>query len=164
MTRVPLVVLAGMIAGVACGQGDGSQASLPDDRAQDAREEADVRGCDLVTKEEVAAALGSAVGDGEEEGLAGCAWNAASGPRISLAVFAGHLLSPGTCDGQKFFVSGQKEEVPGLGDSALWGSSGDLVVCSATAVLKIDVKNTRQGSDRVRETALTVARTALRRL
>jgi hypothetical protein len=79
-------------------------------------------------------------------------------------VFAGHLLSPGTCDGQKFFVSGQKEEVPGLGDSALWGSSGDLVVCSAKAVLTIDVKNTRQGSDRVRETALTVARTALRRL
>jgi hypothetical protein len=73
MTRVPVVVLAGVIAGAACGQGDGGQASLPEDRAQDAREEADVRGCDLVTKEEVAAALGSAVGDGEEEGLAGCA-------------------------------------------------------------------------------------------
>jgi hypothetical protein len=123
-----------------------------------------VSGCNLVTKEEVAAALGSAVGDGEEEGLAGCAWNAASGPRISLAVFARHLLSPGTCDGQKFFVSGQKEEIPGLGDSALWGSSGALVVCSAKAVLKIDVDHTRHSSDRDRETAIKVARAALSRL
>jgi hypothetical protein len=164
MTRVPVVVLAGMIAGAACGQGDGRQASLPDDRAKDAREEADVRGCDLVTKAEVAAALGSAVGDGEEEGLAGCAWHAESGPRISLAVYAGHLLSPATCDGQKFFVSGRKEEIAGLGDSALWGSSGDLVVCSAKAVLKIDVKKTRQSSEQDRETALEVARAALRRL
>jgi hypothetical protein len=164
MTRVALVVLAGVIAGAACAEGDGRQGAPPPDPAQDAREEADLRGCALVTKEEVAAALGSAVNDGEEEGLAGCAWKAPSGPRISLAVFAGHLLSPGTCDGQKFLVSGRKEEIPGLGDSTLWGSSGDLVVCSAKAVLRIDVKHTRHSSEQDRETALQVARAALRRL
>lgn len=121
-------------------------------------------GCDLLSKQQVSAALGSDVGDGEEMGLAGCRWQAQSGVVASVQIYAGSGLSSGTCDAQRFLVSGRQEDVPGLGDSALWGTSGDLVVCSAKAVLTIDVDNTPNSPDEDRDVPVTLARSVLERL
>jgi len=124
----------------------------------------DLDGCSIVTAEEVSAALGGPVGDGEDRGLVGCGWRTESGATVVLQVFAGSMLASGTCDGQKFLVSGREEEIPDLGDSALWGTSGDLVVCDSRAVLKIDIDNTPNSPEEDRDAAVRVARAALARL
>jgi hypothetical protein len=159
-----VLLAAGLMVVCACG-GNERQAEEPAAGAvAGAREVTEVNGCDLLTKEEAAAFLGSPVKDGEEQGLAGCSWTAESGAQIRLGLFAGSMLTSETCNGQRFLVSGREEEIPGLGDSALWGSSGALVVCTTKAVLKINVEDTPQSPDEDRETAIKVARAALGRL
>jgi hypothetical protein len=158
------VLITSTMIGAACG-GGGSPAGRPESAAtEDAAEAGDLEGCALVTREEVSGALGSQVAEGEEQGLVGCGWQADSGARVSLHVYAGSLLASGTCDSQKSLVSGREEEVAGLGETALWGTAGDLVVCSRNAVVKVDVDNTPDAPERDRETAIAVARAALGRL
>jgi hypothetical protein len=165
MRTLTSVFVAAAFVSAGCGGGGESQAIREESAAiEDAPEPADLDGCSLVTEEEVSAALGSQVGEGEDQGLAGCGWQAASGARVSLHVYAGPLLAAGTCDSQKSLVSGREEEVAGLGETALWGTSGDLVVCSRAAVLKIDVDETPDPPERDRETAIAVARAALGRI
>jgi hypothetical protein len=165
MERVTVLLVAAAIGAAACGGAEKREA--PRAAAAGTEETASATGatgCALVTKDEVADALGHPVGDGEEQGLAGCGWKAQSGAQIRLHVYAGGMLSPGTCASQKSLVSGRQEEISGLGDSALWGSSGDLVVCARRAVLKVDVDDTPSSPAEDRETATKVARAALGRL
>jgi hypothetical protein len=162
MRELSMLLLAVVTFSAACGRSEETQASRPADARAEAK--ADVKGCNLVTREDVAAALGGSVGDGEETGLAGCRWSAEDRGEVRLQVYAGSLFTPETCKAQKSLVSGRQEEISGLGDSALWGSSGDLVVCTQKAVLKIDVENTPGSPDQDRETLVKVARAALGRL
>jgi hypothetical protein len=124
----------------------------------------DLAGCALVTREEVAAAVGADVGEGEERGLAGCGWKTDSGIEVVMHVYAGSMLASATCESQRSLVSGRQQPVSDLGDEAVWGSSGDLVVCSRHAVLKIDVDNTPNSPDEDRAVAVAVARAAMGRL
>lgn len=166
MRVVALLLLAGTAAGAGCGSGEqATQAPAEQAAAAPARAQGEERqGCDLVTRDEVAAALGGPVGEGASFGLRGCAWKGEGRARVQLQVFAGPLWTPGTCDAQKQLVSGREETVAGLGDTALWGSSGALVVCIARAVVKVDVDDTEVSPDRDRETAVGIARAALPRL
>lgn len=124
----------------------------------------EMKGCDLLSVEEVSAALGGPPRPGEAYGVVGCAWETQAGARLSIQLFTGSAFTPATCDGQKFLVAGRQEEIAGLGDHALWGSTGDLVVCSSTAVLKMDVENTPAPPSEDRAALIAVARAALGRL
>jgi len=165
MGKLSLLLLAGALGAIACGGTEKKEAARGGDaRTEDAVESTELKGCSLVTKEEVAAALGSPVNDGEDQGLVGCSWKAQSGARVGLDVYAGNLISAGTCAAQKSLLSGRLEDVAGLGDSAVWASGGDLVVCAHHAVLKVDVDDTPDTPDQDREAATKVARAALGRL
>lgn len=115
----------------------------------------------LVTQAEVSAAVGSMVGPGEESSLKGCTWTAGSGTVVRLAVYPGGAE---ICKGQEFLVSGREERVPGLGDSALWGSSGDLVVCTSKAVFKLDIERSHNDPRKDREALVSMAKSVLGRL
>jgi hypothetical protein len=115
-------------------------------------------GCDLATAAELGAIVGSAVKPGETSGLRGCQWSAANGLRIRLGVFGGDAA---TCKAQQLLVSGRQERVPDLGDTALWGSSGDLVVCSAKAVITIDLEKSRNDPRKDRDALIAIARLVL---
>jgi hypothetical protein len=163
MTNRAFLLLITAAAAVACGCAT-ETGNPPVAETASPAATADLEACALVTRDQVTEALGSPVGQGEERGLVGCGWRTESGTEVVLQVYAGSMLASSTCDGQKFLVSGQQEEVAGLGDSAVWGSSGDLVVCSSTAVLKVDVENTPNSPDEDRDVAVKVARAALARL
>ncbi len=158
--------IGALILAVGCGGSGSSDEAMPgaSGESSDAEASGRVEGCAVLTQEQVSAALGAPVGAGEDSGLTGCAWRAESGARVSLQIYAGSTLVAATCDAQKFLVSGREEEVPGLGDSALWGSSGDLVVCTSRAVLKVDVDNTRSDPRQDREVLVQIARLALGRI
>jgi hypothetical protein len=161
-----------IVAGIAC-MGCGSPSSDPaaspatetatTDAASPPASPAPERaeGCDLATPAELSAALGSQVGAGESSGLKGCTWTAASGVRVLLEVYQGNAV---TCKAQESLVSGREERIAGLGDSALWGSSGDLVVCSARAVVRINLENSRNDPRKDREALVAIGRTILGRL
>ena len=123
---------------------------------------ADVPGCNLVTDDEISAVTGSPVSSKDEIGVQGCAWQTENGGEVSFIRYAGDYFSSDTCDGQVFFISGDEEEISGLGDYAIWGSSGTLVVCRSDVVLKIDIDyspNTTIEQDR--DSAVGMARTLL---
>jgi len=179
MTRITALLVATVFALAGCaggGQGGGEEdraappappapappATAPPATQQDPPD--DLEACELVTTTEIGTALGSPVGDGEESGLRGCSWKAASGATAGIQVFAGPMLTPKTCEAQKALVSGREEPITGIGDSALWGSSGDLVVCTTQVVIKVDIDNTQNSPDKDREAALAVGRAALGRL
>lgn len=164
--RVVALLLAVAAAGAGCGSGEEGTRTPAEqaDAAPAGTREEEREGCGLVTRDEVAAALGGPVGEGASFGLRGCAWKGEGRARVQLQAFAGPLWTPRTCDAQKQLVSGRQEPVPGLGDTAVWGSSGDLVVCTARAVVKVDVDDTEVSPDRDRETAAGIARAALPRL
>ncbi len=157
--RVWAVLLSLTLVLLACGGSDGdapegtaapsagdttaSTAGTTDTTAivPDASEDslAGVSGCDLLTDDEIAAVTLSPVASKEEIGVQGCRWQTENGGEVSFIRYAGDFFSTDTCDGQLFFISGDEEEIPGLGDRAVWGSSGILVVCRADVVLKIDI-------------------------
>jgi hypothetical protein len=58
---------------------------------------------------------------------------------------------------------GRQELVDGLGDDAIWGSSGDLLVCTGRGLLTVDMEQTISPSGE-KDVAMLIARTALGRL
>jgi hypothetical protein len=159
------ILLVVLLAGAACGgAGEERQAeppAQPPASAASAAEDRERPGCELMTAAEVSAAVGSEAGDGEDHSLRGCRWTAKSGTIVSLEIFPPGKAS---CDGQEFLVSGKEERVAGLGDSALWGSSGDLVVCSAKGVINLDFDNSPADPRRDKEALEAMAKIVLARL
>jgi Protein of unknown function (DUF3558) len=171
MTARLLLVAGAVLLVVACGGGPETQeatgagaASEGAAKAEDDRSLDDVETCGLLTREQVSAALGVTVGEGAESALSGCRWQSESGASVVLEVFAGSMFAPGTCDAQRQLMSGREEDVPGLGESARWGSSGNLVVCSNRAVVRVDLDNSRNAPSDDRPRLVQVARLALERL
>ncbi len=81
---------------------------------------------------------------------------------VRLIRYAGDFLSSDTCDGQLFFISGDEEEIPGLGDHAVWGSTGILIVCRTDVVMKIDVDYSPSTTiEQDRDSAVAMARSIL---
>jgi hypothetical protein len=140
-------------------QATGASASDEDAVALD-----DVETCALLTREQVAAAVGAEVGAGSEWGLSGCEWRADPGPIVVLQVFAGSMLADSTCESQRTLMTGREEDVPGLGESARWSSSGNLVVCSSDAVVRVDMDDSPNAPSDDREALIQIARQAIERL
>jgi hypothetical protein len=164
MTGRCVLLLGALVLAVGCGGSPDTSDAADPDTAEGAVSFDDVESCELVTRNQVSIALGLEVGEGSESGLSGCEWRAESGPRVALQVFAGSMLAAGTCDSQRSLMSGREEDVPGLGDSARWGSGGDLVVCSRRAVVRVDIDNTSNDPRDDREVIVQIARHALERL
>lgn len=128
-------------------------------------------GCDLVTDEEIHAALGEAVQSKEEGGYFGCRW-ATSSHRIAVSAFATTTLPSDTCtENQSSMPYGQTADgqlypVSDLGDRALWGSSGELHVCTGRGLLVVNYENSpaTMSPDDEKVVAIEVARHALARL
>ncbi len=81
---------------------------------------------------------------------------------VSLHRYAGDSLSSDTCDGQLFFISGDEEEISGLGEYAIWGSGGTLVVCRSDVVMKISMDwNPRSTFEQNRDSAIAMAQSVL---
>jgi hypothetical protein len=132
--------------------------------AETAAESADKSECDLLTDAEVSQALGAAVASHESSGLSGCTWTAEGNVQLMLELYSGSSLSSGTCDGQKKLGTGKEEAISGLGDSALWKSSGWLVACSSRAVISLNLDNSKQTGTQDKEGLVALARAALGRL
>lgn len=148
-----------------CGQDSGGSDTEPAAPATDsAASPVETAGCDLLTDAEVGTAIGTTIAGHEESGLAGCRWSSDAGARLMLDVYAGSSLVASTCDAQKSLGTGREEPVEGLGDSALWKTSGSLVVCSPRAVIRFNLDNSPRTVPENREALATLARTVLDRL
>lgn len=130
----------------------------------DEQESSDIPGCERLTKDEVAAAMGEPVTGTEDYGLAGCEWRTGERTQVLFDIFAGSALAPATCAAQRSLGTGREEDVPGLGDSALWKSSRRLVVCTSKAVIVFNLDNTPNSPDKDKEAAVKMARLVLGRL
>ena len=128
-------------------------------------------GCELVSDDEVRIALGEAVVAKEEGGFYGCRWTTESN-LVGLRVFPNNRLPAGSCDeaqtGMPYGQSakGRTESVTGLGDSAVWGTSGDLLVCTGGGLLVVDMEQTASSMphDARKQAAVLIAGSALSRL
>jgi hypothetical protein len=165
------------IAAVATGCGNG-EVGRPDGTAidesateQEAWDTDAYGGCDLVADEEIRAALGEAVVEKEEGGWYGCRWKTESFV-VGLSAFADTSLPADSCaEGGESMpygksAMGRQEPVGGLGDEAIWGSSGDLLVCTARGLLTVDMERTpsTMSPPEEKEVAMLIARNALSRL
>jgi hypothetical protein len=161
MALLPLVLLLGACGGNGGEERPAAPPAQPAAPAASAAEDNERPGCELITAAEVSSALGSEVGEGEDYSMRGCRWRAKSGTIVSLEIFP-----PGkaTCEGQEFLVSGREERVAGLGGSALWGSSGDLVVCSDKGVINLDFDDSRADPRKDKEALVGMAKIILTRL
>lgn len=166
MRRLSVLVMAGFLVG--CGGGEGADASdkaaVP--AASDGGSAASVaarHACELVSDAEVGTATGTTVESHEETGLNGCRWRAGGGTQLTLHVYSGSTLASSTCDAQKRLGTGREEPVSGLGESALWKTSGRLVVCAQRAVLSFNLDNSSRSVPDDREGLVTLARSALGR-
>lgn len=152
------------------GQPTATQAQAPavtrpaEPARNDERTSSDILGCELLTQEEVAAAMGEPVTSKEDSGLRGCVWKTGKRTQVLLDVFSGLTLAGNTCAAQRSLGSGREENVPALGDSALWTTDGRLVVCTAQAVVVFNLDNTPNSPDQDKEAAITMARLVLGRL
>lgn len=106
-----------------------------------------IAGCDLVTEGEFLDVMRGPIiemkeGDGD---WYGCRWITASGV-VDLLVFPDTGLPEDACQEEQRSaphgqtVKGDRQEVPDLGDSALWGSQGDLIVCTERGLLAIHMR------------------------
>ena len=124
----------------------------------------DKTGCDLLTDAEVGEALGTTIAGHEDAGLAGCRWRAEAGMELMLDLYAGSSVVSSTCDAQKSLGTGREEPVPGLGDSALWKTSGTLVVCAPRAVIRFNLDNSTRTVPENKAGLIKLANSALGRL
>ncbi len=163
MRPVAMLFLAGVL--VDCGGGDGGPRATQDPaRSADAggdEEASETSGCDLLTDAEVGEATGATIAGHEESGLRGCRWRAQDGMQLMLDVYSG---SSATCDAQKALGTGREEAVSGLGDSALWKSSGSLVVCNPRAVIRFNLDNSQRTVPEDKEGLIKLAPLVLDRL
>ncbi|HXW04196.1 MAG TPA: hypothetical protein VD833_03110 [Vicinamibacterales bacterium] len=165
MRCVGALVMAGLFAGCGGGSGDGSdRAPAPAADAGSATPVATASGCDLLTDAEVGEATGTTIESHEESGLNGCRWSAQGGARLMLDVYAGSSRVSGTCDAQKALGTGREEPVSGLGDSALWKTSGSLVVCAPRAVIRFNLDNSSRSVPEDKAGLVRLARSVLGRL
>jgi hypothetical protein len=121
-------------------------------------------GCDLLTDAEVGEAIGTTIAGHEDAGLSGCRWRAEAGTQLMLDLYAGSSLVSSTCDAQKYLGTGREEAVPGLGDSALWKTSGSLVVCAPRAVIRFNLDNSARTVPENKAALIKLANSALGRL
>jgi hypothetical protein len=157
----------------ACGaDGNGDPAAAPGAAAEtEPWDQFSMEGCDLVTDEEIGGALGEPVQRREEGGYFGCRWTTAS-HRIAVSAFATTTLPADTCtENQSSMPYGQTADgqlylVDDLGDRALWGSSGELHVCTGRGLLVViyETSPATMGPDDEKQVAIIVARHALGRL
>lgn len=160
--RTIAVLFTILLMGRGGGAGEPAASSPP---ADDEVEAASVRpGCELLTDAEVADATGTTVSGHEEYSLDGCRWRSEGGASLMLDVYAGSTLAPATCGAQKALGVGREEAVAGLGDSALWKTSGSLVVCTARAVLRFNLDGSRRSVPEDKDGVTALARLALSRL
>lgn len=170
-----IMSLLGILFLAACGEPDAENASpaAAADEADTGQEEWDEfsAGCDLVTDAEIAAAIGEQVVSREEGGNFGCRWKTA-GHYVELRVFPDTDLPEDSCrENQQSLpygqtAKGETEAVSGLGDVAIWGSSGDLLVCTRRGLLVVNYEDSPAdwSSDDELGAAISIAAKALDRL
>jgi len=164
MRAVTMLFMAGVL--VDCGGGDGGPRATDDPAASAAdvggdEAASDTSGCDLLTDAEVGEATGTTIASHEEAGLNGCRWRAQDGMQLMLDVYSG---ASATCDAQKVLGTGREEVVSGLGDSALWKTSGSLVVCTPRAVIRFNLDNSKRTVPEDKEGIIKLATSVLDRL
>jgi hypothetical protein len=166
MRAIAVLFTTILLTGCGGGAGEPGASSQPPAAAADAEEDAavDRSGCELLTDAEVAEATATTVTGHEEASLDGCRWRSEGGTTLMLDVYAGSTLSPATCGAQKALGVGREEAVEGLGDSALWKTSGSLVVCSARAVIRFNLDNSKRSVPEDEQGVIALARLALDRL
>ena len=168
-----LALLAVVSAAAACGNETEAPGAADAERAVE-REPWDTdayAGCELVSNDEIRSALGEAVVAREEGGYYGCRWKTESNV-VGLRVFADSSLPAETCDESQTAMpygqsaKGRVEVVTGLGDAAVWGTSGDLLVCTGGGLLVVDLEGTAatMTQDAKKQAASSIAGNALSRL
>ncbi len=167
MRAVTILFMAGVL--VDCGGGDDGPRATDDPPASAAdvvgdEAASDTSGCDLLTDAEVGEATGTTIASHEESGLHGCRWRAQDGMQLMLDVYSGSSVSSATCDAQKVLGTGREEVVSGLGDSALWKTSGSLVVCTPRAVIRFNLDNSQRTVPENKEGLIKLAPSVLGRL
>ncbi|MGH9318562.1 MAG: hypothetical protein ACRD3V_01530 [Vicinamibacteria bacterium] len=156
--------MAGVL--VDCGGGDGEPRADDDPPASAAdvggdEDASDTSSCDLLTDAEVGEATGTTIASHEESGLHGCTWRAQDGMQLILDVYSG---SSATCHAQKVLGTGREEVVSGLGDSALWKTSGSLVVCTPRAVIRFNLNDSNRTVPEDKEGLIPLASSVLDRM
>lgn len=170
-----LALLAITAAATGCGNGGNApsaETAMDESETEQEAWDTDARaGCELVSDEEIRAALGEAVVEKEEGGWYGCRWKTQSFT-VGLSAFADTSLPADSCAaGGKSMpygksAMGRQELVEGLGDAAIWGSSGDLLVCTGRGLLTVDMEQTpsTMSPSEEKDVAIPIARSALKRL
>jgi hypothetical protein len=167
-----LLAVAAMLAG--CGNGDqeapGEAAMAEGDAEREPWDKDAYAGCELVSDDDVRTALGEAIDSKEEGGFYGCRWKTES-YTVGLRAFPDTSLPAGSCDeaqtGMPYGQSaqGRTESVTGLGDAAVWGTSGNLLVCTGRGLLVVDLEDSgSMTQDAQKQAASAIAGSALRRL
>jgi hypothetical protein len=166
MRKLTVSIVAGLL--LAGCSGGTEEPAAPEaaagELAETAADLADTSECDLLTDAEVSQAIGATVASHESSGLSGCTWTAEGNAQLMFDLYSGSSLSSGTCDAQKKLGTGKEEAISGLGDSALWKSSGWLVACSSRAVMSFNLDNSKQTGAQDKEGLVALARSALGRL
>jgi hypothetical protein len=129
-----------------------------------------IAGCDLVMEGELREVIGRIVemeeGDGD---WYGCRWVTASGV-VELLVFPDTDLPEEACQEKQASVphgqtvEGDRREVPDLGESAVWGSQGDLLVCTERGLLAVHLRQMDADPNAAQAAAVEIAAIALTRL
>lgn len=175
MNKSLLALLAAAAAAAGCGNGGSDSADSPavaeSSTEREPWDQDASAGCDLVLDDEVRTALGEAVTAREEGGFYGCRWTTDSN-LVSLRVFPDTSLPAGSCDESQSAMPygqsamGRRVAVTDLGESAIWGTSGDLLVCTGRGLVVVDLERTGSSmtQDAKREAAMLIAGSALSRL
>lgn len=169
LRRLALLAIAAAAAGCGNGEMEAMDAAPGEAAEREAWNTSTYAGCELVSAGEIQAALGETVVSQEEGGWYGCRWKTESYV-VGLSAFADTSLPEDSCTlgatsmpyGKTAF--GKQETVAGLGDKAVWGSSGDLHVCTGRGLLTLDVEDSPIAPDEERDVAILLARSALGRL
>lgn len=170
---VLLFAIAVAMAGCEGGGGNGAD-TIDDTDDIDSSEPWDsgaIAGCELVTDDEILGALGEPVTEREEGGWYGCELKTDSN-FVDLRIFPDTSLPEETCsENQSSMPYGQSakgrlQPVRGLGDAAIWGSSGDLLVCTDRGLLVVSFEYSAatMSTDDEKEAAIAIAGHALQRL
>lgn len=165
MRCLGVLLVVGLAAGCGGGRSDSSDTAPATGAAGGgAAPPAGKTGCDLLTDAEVGEALGTSISGHEDAGLSGCRWRAEAGAQLMLDVYAGSAVVSSTCDAQKSLGTGREEAVPGLGDSALWKTSGSLVVCAPRGVIRFNLDNSPRTVPENKAALIKLASSALGRM
>ena len=119
--------------------------------------------CDLLSADEIASALGSAVRDGIPLGDAGCSWG---GDEVSVNLAHLAFPDPGACTAVR---APEAADVPDIGEAAWWEfvqaevGVGILTACRGTAQVSLTIA-ADAGADALRVAATELVGTALGRL